>query len=231
MKRATGAKAASLRAGAGCSIFVCRARRRPGPPGSMPATWRFSKITRWTATSSSRRRASWTSSSKRACSCLKAARSSSRTSKSANRSSCPTRRRACISSFPTTPTSARSRSRAALIKAPRGRCMSSARCAASAPNRPSPPRLGKATAAPGTEPVEVEGFYRYMSDLGLRYGEEFRPIRELSAGARPLGGPRGACPRRSPAAPANTRCIRCSSTARCKPSPPVPRPSRIAVRA
>jgi len=39
------------------------------------------------------------------------------------------------------------------------------------------------TAAPGTEPVEVEGFYRYMSDLGLRYGEEFRPIRELSAGA------------------------------------------------
>src|SRR5205814_147676 len=27
----------------------------------------------------------------------------------------------------------------------------------------------------GVEPVEVEGFYRYMSDLGLRYGEEFRP--------------------------------------------------------
>ena len=27
-------------------------------------------------------------------------------------------------------------------------------------------------------------FYRYMSDLGLRYGEEFRPIRELAAGAR-----------------------------------------------
>ena len=35
----------------------------------------------------------------------------------------------------------------------------------------------------GVEPVEVEGFYRYMSDLGLRYGEEFRPIRELAAGA------------------------------------------------
>ena len=32
------------------------------------------------------------------------------------------------------------------------------------------------------EPVEVEGFYRHMSDLGLRYGEEFRPIRELFAG-------------------------------------------------
>jgi acyl transferase domain-containing protein/acyl carrier protein len=32
------------------------------------------------------------------------------------------------------------------------------------------------------EPVEVEGFYRYMSDMGLRYGEEFRPIRELAAG-------------------------------------------------
>ncbi|EDY22237.1 Erythronolide synthase [Chthoniobacter flavus Ellin428] len=38
-------------------------------------------------------------------------------------------------------------------------------------------------AAKGVEPVEVEGFYRYMSDLGLRYGEEFRPIRELAAGA------------------------------------------------
>ena len=36
--------------------------------------------------------------------------------------------------------------------------------------------------APGTEPVDVDGFYRHMSDLGLRYGEEFRPIRELSAG-------------------------------------------------
>ncbi|MEA3209803.1 MAG: hypothetical protein QOE70_2860 [Chthoniobacter sp.] len=32
------------------------------------------------------------------------------------------------------------------------------------------------------EPVEVEGFYRYMSDLGLGYGEEFRPIRELATG-------------------------------------------------
>src|SRR5688572_5709382 len=38
-------------------------------------------------------------------------------------------------------------------------------------------------ATSGTEPVEVEGFYRYMSDLGLRYGEEFRSTRELSAGA------------------------------------------------
>ena len=38
-------------------------------------------------------------------------------------------------------------------------------------------------AVKGVEPVEVAGFYRKMSDLGLRYGEEFRPIRELSAGA------------------------------------------------
>ena len=29
---------------------------------------------------------------------------------------------------------------------------------------------------------EVDEFYGYMSDLGLRYGEEFRPVRELSAG-------------------------------------------------
>jgi NADPH:quinone reductase-like Zn-dependent oxidoreductase/SAM-dependent methyltransferase/acyl carrier protein len=41
----------------------------------------------------------------------------------------------------------------------------------------------ESTAKPGAEPVDVEDFYRYMSDLGLRYGEEFRPIRELSAGA------------------------------------------------
>jgi acyl transferase domain-containing protein/acyl carrier protein len=41
----------------------------------------------------------------------------------------------------------------------------------------------ESAATPGTEPVEVKDFYRYMSDLGLRYGEEFRPIRELSAGA------------------------------------------------
>jgi acyl transferase domain-containing protein/NADPH:quinone reductase-like Zn-dependent oxidoreductase/NAD(P)-dependent dehydrogenase (short-subunit alcohol dehydrogenase family)/SAM-dependent methyltransferase/acyl carrier protein len=34
----------------------------------------------------------------------------------------------------------------------------------------------------GIEPLEVEDFYRHMSDLGLRYGDEFRPIRELSAG-------------------------------------------------
>jgi acyl transferase domain-containing protein/NADPH:quinone reductase-like Zn-dependent oxidoreductase/SAM-dependent methyltransferase/acyl carrier protein len=35
----------------------------------------------------------------------------------------------------------------------------------------------------GTQAVAVDEFYRHMSDLGLRYGEEFRPIRELSAGA------------------------------------------------
>ncbi len=40
----------------------------------------------------------------------------------------------------------------------------------------------ESTATAGAEPVEVQDFYRYMSDLGLRYGQEFRPIRELSAG-------------------------------------------------
>jgi acyl transferase domain-containing protein/acyl carrier protein len=40
----------------------------------------------------------------------------------------------------------------------------------------------ESAATPGTERVEVEAFYRHMSDLGLRYGEEFRAIRELSAG-------------------------------------------------
>jgi acyl transferase domain-containing protein/acyl carrier protein len=37
--------------------------------------------------------------------------------------------------------------------------------------------------APGLEAVELDTFYGHMSDLGLCYGEEFRPIRELSAGA------------------------------------------------
>jgi acyl transferase domain-containing protein/NADPH:quinone reductase-like Zn-dependent oxidoreductase/SAM-dependent methyltransferase/acyl carrier protein len=41
---------------------------------------------------------------------------------------------------------------------------------------------------PGTQSVEVDGFYRHMSDLGLRYGEEFRPVRELSAGAGQSAG-------------------------------------------
>ncbi|HEY5741383.1 MAG TPA: beta-ketoacyl synthase N-terminal-like domain-containing protein, partial [Terrimicrobiaceae bacterium] len=36
---------------------------------------------------------------------------------------------------------------------------------------------------PEGECLEVSEFYDYMSGLGLRYGEEFRPIRELSAGA------------------------------------------------
>ena len=35
----------------------------------------------------------------------------------------------------------------------------------------------------GLEPVGLGEFYGHMGDLGLRYGEEFRPIRELSAGA------------------------------------------------
>jgi acyl transferase domain-containing protein/NADPH:quinone reductase-like Zn-dependent oxidoreductase/NAD(P)-dependent dehydrogenase (short-subunit alcohol dehydrogenase family)/SAM-dependent methyltransferase/acyl carrier protein len=34
----------------------------------------------------------------------------------------------------------------------------------------------------GTEPIEIEGFYQRLSDMGLRYGSEFRPIRVLSAG-------------------------------------------------
>src|SRR4029077_7836811 len=38
------------------------------------------------------------------------------------------------------------------------------------------------------QPVAVDGFYRHMSDVGLRYGEEFRPIRELSAAAGQSAG-------------------------------------------
>ena len=31
------------------------------------------------------------------------------------------------------------------------------------------------------KPVDIDAFYRYMSDLGLRYGEEFRSVRQLLA--------------------------------------------------
>ncbi len=34
----------------------------------------------------------------------------------------------------------------------------------------------------GLAPVEVDGFYTHMSEMGLRYGVEFRPIRDLAAG-------------------------------------------------
>ena len=36
--------------------------------------------------------------------------------------------------------------------------------------------------------LDVDDFYRHMSDMGLRYGEEFRPIRELAAGGGRSGG-------------------------------------------
>ncbi|HBJ88019.1 MAG TPA: beta-ketoacyl synthase, partial [Verrucomicrobiales bacterium] len=44
------------------------------------------------------------------------------------------------------------------------------------------------TTAPDLQTVEVDAFYGHMSDMGLRYGEEFRPIRELSAGAGKSAG-------------------------------------------
>jgi SAM-dependent methyltransferase len=31
--------------------------------------------------------------------------------------------------------------------------------------------------------VKIEDYYRYLRDIGLRYGDEFRPIRELTAGS------------------------------------------------
>ena len=37
--------------------------------------------------------------------------------------------------------------------------------------------------APGLKPVGIDAFYGHMNEMGLCYGEEFRPIRELSAGA------------------------------------------------
>ena len=41
---------------------------------------------------------------------------------------------------------------------------------------------------PGLDAVALDSFYGHMADMGLRYGEEFRPIRELSAGAGKSAG-------------------------------------------
>jgi len=40
----------------------------------------------------------------------------------------------------------------------------------------------KSKRAPGLQQVTLEDFYLHMSDMGLHYGDEFRPIRELMAG-------------------------------------------------
>src|SRR5271166_6477383 len=40
----------------------------------------------------------------------------------------------------------------------------------------------KSKRAPGLQQVTLEDFYLHMSDLGLHYGDEFRPIRDLLAG-------------------------------------------------
>ena len=40
----------------------------------------------------------------------------------------------------------------------------------------------------GLVPLGIAEFYAHMSDLGLRYGEEFRPIRELSTGTGQSAG-------------------------------------------
>ena len=60
-----------------------------------------------------------------------------------------------------------------------------------------------------------------MSDLGLRYGEEFRPIRELVGRCRAIGRTRGLVGRDLLAGRANMLCTRFSSTERFKFSPPV----------
>ncbi len=44
-------------------------------------------------------------------------------------------------------------------------------------------------AIPETQTVEVDGFYQHMSDLGLRYGDEFRPIRETRRRLRAIDWP------------------------------------------
>jgi hypothetical protein len=80
-----------------------------------------------------------------------------------------------------------------------------------------------------TEPVELQEFYRYMSDPGpalwRRIPTHSRTLRRQSHSAVAWHYLRS-----SPHALVNTRCIRCSSTARSKHSLREPRPSKIAVR-
>ena len=73
--------------------------------------------------------------------------------------------------------------------------------------------VGGGSASLDFEAMELDGFYCHMSDLGLRYGEEFRPIRELAAGAGKSAGKVCALRMRSRVARSSIRCTRCSSTA------------------
>ena len=69
--------------------------------------------------------------------------------------------------LPVTPASARAAGTPALL---------------STGGRASCPPADDAGGTPALLSVGLVDFYEHMSDLGLRYGEEFRPIRELSAG-------------------------------------------------
>ena len=74
-------------------------------------------------------------------------------------------------------------------------------------------------------PVEINGFYNHLSDLGLRYGEEFRPIRELAAaGGRSAG--KVSLSERWHLARESIACTLCFLMAPCRSSPPAPPPSR-----
>jgi len=66
----------------------------------------------------------------------------------------------------------------------------------------------------GLETIDVSGFYTHMSDLGLRYGEEFRAVRELSAASGKSAG-RVSYPTQVRAGRENIPCTRCCSTGPC----------------
>ena len=154
----------------------------------MAAIWRSSKITRWKATLFSRRQGSWTSFSKRACSCLKAAPFVVEDFEI---------RKPLILPDPVSSVQIElsydnsERTFAIQSRFDQGAAWSLHVVGSMRGERTESAFAGttwKSTTTPGAEPVEVEGFYRHMSDLGLRYGEEFRPIRELFAGVGQSAG-------------------------------------------
>ena len=79
----------------------------------------------------------------------------------------------------------------------------------------------------GAQTIEVDGFYRHMSDLGLRYGEEFRPIRKLWAGSGKSAGRVGAVGNRFLPERASMRYTPFSSMVRFKYFPLARLPSKV----
>ena len=228
MNPAIGAKAASGPGGRGLLDARLRARRRPGRRGSIAGTWPSSRITRWRTSSSFRRRRLWRWCWKpgvqlfegrpfvvedfeiRKPLILPEPASGVQLELSYE----PAERTFAIQS--------KFEQGAAwslhVVGSMRGERTESAFAASTWERKRAAGRRSRSRS---------KDFYRHMSDLGLRYGEEFRPIRELAAGAGHSAG-RVALSETIARRAANMRCTRCCSMARCRSFPRARRRWRIA---